>query len=88
MGAKRQLDERPMDVTIRIPAHLEQEIRAKAASLDLSFDDLVGVLLRHGIEYEAQKENELDDLVDRFRSEEDEATKQRLGDELGRALFG
>lgn len=88
MGAKRQLNEAPVEITIRIPAHLEQEIRAKADSLALGFDDLAAALLRHGLAAKRQSEADLVELVERFRSEENEDERKRLGEKLGVTLFG
>ena len=49
---------------------------------------MVTVLLKYGLEAVQEKDAELTDLVERFRSEEDPEKQHILGDELGRAIFG
>jgi hypothetical protein len=45
-------------------------------------------LIENGIEAEKRKQQEFFELAERFRSESDPAEAKRLGDQLGRMLFG
>jgi len=45
-------------------------------------------LIEDGIEAERRKQKEFFDLAERFRSESDPAVAKRLGDQLGRMVFG
>ncbi len=45
-------------------------------------------LIENGIEAEKRKQQEFFDLAERFRSTTDAEEAKRLGDELGRMVFG
>jgi hypothetical protein len=45
-------------------------------------------LIENGIEVERRKEKAFFELAERFRSETDPEVAKRLGDELGRMVFG
>lgn len=45
-------------------------------------------LIENGIEAEKRKQQEFFDLAERFRSASDPEEVKRLGDEMGRMLFG
>jgi hypothetical protein len=45
-------------------------------------------LIENGIEAEKRKQQEFFALAERFRSESGPAAAKRLGDQLGRMLFG
>lgn len=45
-------------------------------------------LIEHGIEVEKAREKAFFDLAERFRSASDPEEAKRLGDELGRMVFG
>ena len=54
----------------------------------LSATRMLVELIEHGIEAEKRKQQEFFDLAKRFRSEKDPESAKRLGDELGRMVFG
>jgi len=86
MGARRQLEK--VVTTMSIPSALDAEVRAKAAEMNVSYEEAVSALLRLGLEAQKQREADLDEMVDRFRATEDEGERKRLGEELGGAIFG
>lgn len=45
-------------------------------------------LIEHGIEAEKRKQREFFDLAERFRTATDPKEVKRLGDEMGRMVFG
>jgi len=45
-------------------------------------------LIENGIETEKRKQQEFFELAERFRDEKDPDAAKRLGDELGRLVFG
>ena len=45
-------------------------------------------LIENGLEAEKRKQREFFELADRFRSAEDPQEARRLGDQLGRMVFG
>jgi len=45
-------------------------------------------LIENGIEAEKRKQKEFFQLADRFRSATDPAEVRRLGDQMGRMIFG
>ena len=45
-------------------------------------------LIENGIEAERRKQEEFFNLAERFRNEKDPDAAKRLGDEMGRMVFG
>ena len=45
-------------------------------------------LIENGIDAEGRKQQQFFELAERFRQEKDPETANRLGDELGRIVFG
>lgn len=54
----------------------------------LSANRMLIELIEDGIEAQKRREKEFFDLAERFRNETDPEKAQRLGDELGRMVFG
>ncbi len=54
----------------------------------LSATRMLVQLIENGIETEKRKQQEFFDLAERFRGEKDPEAAKRLGDELGRMVFG
>jgi len=65
-----------------------QQVRALAKARKLSATRMLAELVELGLEAEAQKQREFFALAERFRSEKDPREAQRLGDDLGRMVFG
>ncbi|MGA2325247.1 MAG: hypothetical protein ABSH05_03080 [Bryobacteraceae bacterium] len=54
----------------------------------LSANRVLVELIENGIEAERRKRREFFELADRFRSTKDPEEVKRLGDQLGRMVFG
>lgn len=59
-----------------------------AKSRRLSDNRVLVELIELGIEAQKQKEKDFFNLAERFRSSTDPAETKRLGDEMGRMVFG
>jgi hypothetical protein len=64
------------------------EVRTMAKARRLSATRMLVELIENGIEAEKRKQREFFDLAERFRNERDPDTAKRLGDQLGRMVFG
>ena len=83
---------RTIDKTVRqsvsLPAKVAAQVRGMAKTRRLSANRMLLELIENGIEAEKRKQQEFFALAERFRSESDPAEAKRLGDQLGRMLFG
>ncbi len=59
-----------------------------ARSRKLSKNRMLLELIENGIEAEKRRQREFFALAERFRKEKDPEAANRLGDELGRMVFG
>jgi hypothetical protein len=59
-----------------------------AKSRRLSANRMLLELIEKGIEAEKRKQKQFFELAERFRNENDAETAKRLGEELGRLVFG
>lgn len=59
-----------------------------AKSRNLSENRMIVDLINQGLEAEKRKETEFRELAERFRTATDPEEIQRLGDQLGRMVFG
>jgi hypothetical protein len=59
-----------------------------AKSRRLSANRMLVELIENGIEAEKRKQQEFFDLAGRFRAATDPEEVKRLGDEMGRMIFG
>lgn len=74
--------------SISLPAKTATEVRAMAKSRRLSATRMLLELIENGIEAEKRKQQEFFELAERFRSASDPEEAKRLGDQLGRMVFG
>ena len=83
---------RTIDKTVRqsvsLPAKVATQVRGMAKTRRLSANRMLRELIENGIEAEKRKQQEFFALAERFRGESDPAEAKRLGDQLGRMLFG
>ena len=87
MGAKRQLEEGP--ISMSLPSTLYEQVSRKAAQMNIGVDEAIAVLLQYGLAAQEQREAEIERLTDDLRSSKtSDEEKKRLGDELGGAIFG
>ena len=73
-----------MRQSVRLPAELAAQVRGVAKTRRLSANRM----LRELIEAEKRKEQEFFEPAERFRNEKDPDVVKRLGDQLGRLVFG
>jgi hypothetical protein len=71
-----------------LPANLAAQVRTMARTRRLSANRILVELIENGIEAEKQKQQEFFDLAERFRSTTDPDEVKRLGDQMGRMVFG
>jgi hypothetical protein len=74
--------------SVTLPGQMAKQIQAIAKRRRLSDNRVLLDLIELGIEASRNKEEEFFELADRFRASEDPAEAKRLGDELGRMVFG
>ena len=74
--------------TISLPASTATQVRNMAKLRRLSATRMLLELIENGIEAEERKQQEFFDLAERFRAANDPEEAKRLGDQLGRIVFG
>ena len=74
--------------SVTLPANVAAQVRSMAKNRRLSSNRMLAELIENGIEAEERKHEEFFALAERFRSAEDPEEVKRLGDELGRMVFG
>ncbi len=83
---------RPRAKTVRrslsLPPKIAQQVESMAKRRKLSDNRVLVELIEQGIEASRQKERAFFQLADRFRAASDPEQVKRLGDELGRFVFG
>jgi len=74
--------------SVSLPSNVAAQLRRMARSRRLSANRMLVELLENGIEAERRKQQEFFDLAERFRKATDPEEVKRLGDQLGRMVFG
>ena len=74
--------------SVSLPAKVASQVRTMAKSRRLSATRMLVELIENGIEGEQRKQQAFFDLAERFRNESDPEAAKRLGDQLGRMVFG
>jgi hypothetical protein len=74
--------------SVSLPATTAAKVRSLAKTRKLSSNRMLVELIENGIEAEKRKRQEFFDLAERFRSTDDPEEAKRLGDQLGRMVFG
>ena len=74
--------------SISLPTDLAKQVQAVAKTRRLSANRVLIELVEEGLAAQKQKKDEFFALAERFRSTDDPAEVERLGDELGRMVFG
>jgi hypothetical protein len=74
--------------SVSLPANVAAQVRTLAKSRRLSANRMLVELIENGIEAEKQKQREFFDLAERFRSSTDPEEVKRLGQQMGRMVFG
>ena len=74
--------------SVSLPANLAAQVRTMARARRLSANRLLVELIENGIEAEKRKQQQFLELAERFRGATDPKEVKRLGDEMGRMIFG
>jgi predicted transcriptional regulator len=74
--------------SVTLPDQVARQVKRIAKHRRLSDNRVLVELIEEGIEARRQKEKAFFDLAEKFRAADDPAQVKRLGDELGRLVFG
>ena len=74
--------------SVSLPARIAAQVRNLAKTRRLSSNRMLIELIEKGIEAEKRKQQEFFELAGKFRTATDPEDAKRLGDELGRMVFG
>ena len=80
--------EKAVRQSVSLPAGLARQVGSMARSRKLSKNRMLLELIEAGIAADKQKQQQFFALAERFRNEQDPEAASRLGDELGRMVFG
>lgn len=79
---------KPVRLSVTLPSKVAVQVRRMARNRRLSANRMLVELIENGIEAENQKQREFFELAERFRDATDPGEVKRLGDKLGRLVFG
>jgi hypothetical protein len=74
--------------SISLPTKVAAQVRTLAKTRRLSSNRMLVELIENGIEAEKRKQQQFFELAEKFRNAADQEEAKRLGDELGRMVFG
>ena len=74
--------------SVSLPAPIAKQVTRIAKRQSLSDNRILVELIELGIEARKQKEKAFFELAERFRNATDPGEAERLGDRLGRMVFG
>jgi hypothetical protein len=74
--------------SVTLPPKLAAQVRSLAKMRRLSANRVLVELIENGIESQKRKEQEFFDLAEQFRAATDPEDVKRLGDRMGRMIFG
>jgi hypothetical protein len=80
--------EKAVRQSVTLPPKLAKQVGSMAKRRKLSKNRMLLELIENGIEAEKRKQQQFLALAERFRSEQDPEVANRLGNELGRMVFG
>jgi metal-responsive CopG/Arc/MetJ family transcriptional regulator len=83
-----EMTEKVVRQSVSLPARLAKQVGTMAKHRKLSRNRMLVELIENGMEAEKQKQQQFFALAERFRNEKDPEEANRLGDELGRMVFG
>ena len=83
-----KMGEKAVRQSVSLPPRLAKQVDSMAKSRKLSKNRMLLELIENGIDADKRKQQEFFALAERFRNEQDPETANRLGDELGRMVFG
>jgi hypothetical protein len=74
--------------SVSLPTNLAVQVRSMARNRRLSANRMLVELIEDGMEAQKRKQQQFFELAERFRAATDPDEAKRLGDELGRMVFG
>jgi len=74
--------------SVSLPSNVAAQVRNLAKARRLSANRMLLELIENGMEAEKRKQREFFDLAERFRAATDPQEVKRLGDQMGRMVFG
>jgi hypothetical protein len=74
--------------SVSLPGKVAAQVRSMAKTRRLSSNRMLVELIENGIEAEKRKQQKFFELAELFRNATDPEEAKRLGDELGRMVFG
>ncbi len=80
--------EKTVRQSVTLPAKVASQVRAMAKRRTLSASRVLVELIEEGIESRKSKQQAFFELAERFRQAADPDEAARLGDELGKMVFG
>jgi hypothetical protein len=83
-----RMTEKAVRQSVSLSPRLAKQVGSMAKSRKLSKNRMLLELIENGIDAEKRKQQEFFALAERFRNEQDPEAANRLGDELGRMVFG
>lgn len=83
-----KVSSRTVRQSVSLPASVATQVRSMAKTRRLSANRMLVELIEDGMEAQRKKQQEFFDLAERFRNATNPEEAKRLGDELGRMVFG
>ena len=74
--------------SVTLPGNVAAQVRSLAKARRLSANRMLVELIENGVEAEKHKQREFFELAERFRGATDPDEVKRLGDRMGRMVFG
>jgi hypothetical protein len=74
--------------SVSLPANVAAQVRTLAKARKLSVNRMLVEFIEYGMEAEKRKQREFFELAERFRKATDPEEVKRLGDQMGRMVFG
>ncbi len=74
--------------SVSLPSNVAAQVRKLAKTRRLSANRMLVELIENGMEAEKRRQQEFSDLAERFRTATDPEEVRRLGDQMGRMIFG
>jgi hypothetical protein len=74
--------------SISLPSGVAAQVRSMARTRRVSANRVLVELIEDGMEAQKRKQQQFFQLAERFRGASDPEEAKRLGDELGRMVFG
>ena len=74
--------------SVTLPSRVAKQVDSLAKERRLSDNRVLLELIERGIESQKQKQNRFYELAERFRAADKPEDIKRLGDQLGRMVFG